>query len=93
MVKWNGWSGFCQGRRSRLYTLDKKKRVSRRMQPSETTELTKMNKNTPLIIGLGIVTRKGENSKCGQECFNVPGYIEEVEFLELKQGRMPQSEA
>jgi len=45
------------------------------------------------FINLGIVTRKGENSKCGQECFSVPGYIEEVEFLELKQGRMPQSEA
>jgi len=45
------------------------------------------------FINLGIVTRKGENSKCGQECFSVPGYIEEVEFLELKQGKMPQSEA
>ena len=45
------------------------------------------------LIGLGIVTRKGENSICGQECFSVPGYIEEIEFLELKQGKMPQSEA
>jgi len=45
------------------------------------------------FINLGIVTRKGENSKCGQECFSVPSYIEEVEFLELKQGKMPQSEA
>jgi hypothetical protein len=45
------------------------------------------------FINLGIVTRKGENSKCGQECFSVPGYIEEVEFLELKKGKMPQSEA
>ena len=63
------------------------------MQPSGTTELTKMNKNSPRIIGLGIVTRKGENSICSQECFSVPGYIEEVEFLELKQGKIPQSEA
>ena len=63
------------------------------MQPSGTTELTEMNGNSPRIIGLGIVTRMGENSKCGQECFSVPGYIEEVEFLELKQGKMPQTEA
>jgi len=45
------------------------------------------------FINLGIVTRKGENSICGQECFSIPGYIEEVEFLELKQGKMPQFEA
>ena len=63
------------------------------MQPSGTTGLNLMNENSPRIISLGIVTRKGENSICGQECFSIPGYIEEVEFLELKQGRMPQPEA
>ena len=51
---------FVKGGEAVYIPLTKRRAEAVRMQPSGTTELTKMNKNSPRIIGLGIVTRKGE---------------------------------